>query len=103
MTDSLQSEIAQLREEVHASRMTQMREAHAMDLRLHQLDNDLRELTRWQGERWRSQMERESALAARLKVFEAHKSNVAWLGWSIAGALALGALKLWLPVLGALF
>jgi hypothetical protein len=103
MTDSFAIEIARLREEVHAWRMQQMRESHALDIRLRQMDAGLREHIRRQAERWKSQAERDKRLSDRLKVFEEHKSNVAWLGWSVSGALALGVLKLWAPTLAALF
>lgn len=74
---------------------------HGLDKRLQKLewtDNQFEA----DGNEWRKAcVEQVKALEVRIAVFEAHKTRFAWLGWSMAIALGLGVLKIWLPALKA--
>jgi hypothetical protein len=72
---------------------------HGLNMRLSRLE--------WQdtqfandGVEWRKQIQDQlSELATRIKVFEDHKTKIAWYGWSLVVLMLLGALKIWAPIL----
>lgn len=96
MTDSLAREIARLREEIHAWRLEQQRDLHGVVLRVTRLELTDNHYHTQYTEYSKRAHARFTKLENRLSELEGDKAQIAWLGWSAAGAiLSVAAVLVW--------